>query len=161
LASGSGRRGRWPGATVAALVVLAAAAFAGCGGGGGAEVGAAVHLYVAAQLCPEARRELSGGSEAGEVELRVVCLQAPRAGGRLDLATQGANARRATEDSTAIAFVEANGPAAKWAQPIVEGAGLAFLETGSGANAVERVERALGEAGDAGSLRDEVAKALS
>jgi hypothetical protein len=162
LARGARLRSRPSRSAVAAPALFAAvSALAGCGGGGGAEVGSTVHLYVAAPLCAEAKRELEGGGgEAGEVRLRAICLKGPRRGGKLDLATQGANARRATEDSTAVAFVEANGPAAKFTTTIVEGAGLAFLETGSGANAAEQVERALGEAGDSGSLREEVAKAL-
>jgi hypothetical protein len=148
-------------AALALSALVSAALLAGCGGGSGVETGATVHVYVAAQLCPEAQRELAGGGgRAGDVRLRVVCLRGSHTGGRVDLATQGADARRATEDSTAIAFVEAVGPAAKFAAPIVEGAGLAFLETSSGTNATEQVERAVGEAGD-GSLREEVAQALA
>ena len=162
MASGARPRRHSFGSNLAALALAASAlALAGCGGGGGAEVGSTVHVYVAAPLCAEAKRELSGGgADAGEVRLRAVCLQGPRQGGKLDLATQGANARRATEDSTAVAFVETNGPGAKFTTTIVEGAGLAFVESDSGTNAVELVERALGEAGDSGSLRQEVAKAL-
>jgi hypothetical protein len=122
--------------------------------------GATVRAYVAASLCPEVQRELASGGKVGEVKLVVVCLRGPRSGTQVDLATQGANARRATEDSTAVAFLETNGPGAKFAAPIVEGAGLAFVETDSGTNGIEQVEQAIDQAGDSGSLREEVSKAL-
>jgi hypothetical protein len=84
----------------------------------------------------------------------------PLAGGRIDLATQGANARRASEDSTAVAFVEAKGKPAEFARPIVEAAGIAFVEAAAGGPAMERVLSAVADAGTSGSLREKVREAL-
>ena len=150
------------GRPVAALALLALAAVAGCGRGGGVEAGASVHVYVGAELCPQARAPLlEAKGKAGEVEVRMVCLQpAIGAGGRIDLARQGANARRASEDSAAVAFIEAPGKAAKFAAPIVEEAGIAFVESGDGAKAMKRVLTAIDEAGTSGSPREKVSDAL-
>jgi hypothetical protein len=136
-----------------ALLALALVA-AGCGGGG-ASAGATVSVYAAAPLCREARDTVKGaGAETADLEVRVVCLPAVKAGGGVDLAATGRDARRATEDSTAVAYLESPGPGAKFAQPIVEAAGVAWLETGSGSRAMHRVLRAL--AGDEGSPREAV-----
>jgi hypothetical protein len=122
--------------------------------------GATVRAYVGASLCAGAKRELSRqGGQAGEVHVDAVCLAEPRRGARLDLATVGANARRATEDSTAIAYVEADGPASRFSQPIVEAAGIAWTRASSGAGAIRRILHAVAEA-DLGSLRDSVREAL-
>jgi hypothetical protein len=122
------------------LVVIAAfaVALAGCGEGG-ASSGATVSVYAAAPLCHEARQ---GGGAAGELEVRVVCIS-PRGSGESALAAAGADARRATEDSTSVAFLEAPGPGAKFSQPIVEAADVAWLRTGSGSTAMHRIVRAL------------------
>ena len=99
---------------VASVVLLAV--LAGCGEASGVEEGATVTAYVAAPLCAEAKQELERrGAKAGELRVRVFCLEvtAPQEGpaGRrgIDLATVGANARRATEDSTAVGYLEAAG----------------------------------------------------
>jgi hypothetical protein len=145
----------------AALALLALAAVAGCGGSGGAAAGATVDVYVSAGLCPGAREALSReGAGAGEVEVRALCLQPVVSGKRIDLATQGANARRATQDSTAVAFLEAKGKPAEFAQPIVAEAGIAFVLAGSGEAAMEWVLRAVADAGSSGSLREKVRQAL-
>jgi hypothetical protein len=96
---------------------------------------------------------------AGDVRVQVVCLDETRKDKRLDLATVGANARRATEDSTAIAYVELPGPANRFALPIVEEAGIAWMRAGTGSPALQRVLKAVEEAGS-GSLRDEVREKL-
>jgi hypothetical protein len=143
--------------------LLALAAAAGCGGSGGVADGATVDVYVGAGLCAGARQALNGeGGEAGDVEVRAVCLPPvlAAAGGRIDLAQQGENARRASEDSAAIAFLEARGKPAEFAAPIVEEAGIAFVEAGAGEAAMERVLRAVADAGGGGSLREKVADAL-
>lgn len=133
-------------ATLVALALCGTLAI-GCGEGGVAE-GATVSVYVAAPLCQAAERELrQQGGEAGEVEVRVVCLPPTDAGGRADLAVAGANARRATEDSASVAFLETPGAAARSSQSIVEAAGIAWVETGSGAAAMRQVLSALDEAG--------------
>jgi hypothetical protein len=147
-------------AAAAALALLALALVAGCGGGGVA-AGATVDVYVSAGLCPGAREAVSRQQgKAGEVEVRPLCLQAVVAGKRIDLAAQGANARRATEDSTTVAFIEAKGKPAAFARPIVEEAGIAFVEASSGEQAMERVLRAVADAGTSGTLREKVREAL-
>jgi hypothetical protein len=157
----SGLGGPTTKAVAAALALLALAAVAGCGGSEGVAARATVRVYVGAELCPGAREALSRQQgKAGEVEVRAVCLRPALAGRKIDLATQGANARRASEDSTAVAFVEAKGKAAGFAQPIVEEAGIAFVEAASGERAMERVLGAIADAGTSGSLREKVREAL-
>jgi hypothetical protein len=139
------------------LLCAALTALAGCGSGG-AEAGAVVSVYVGARLCPAAQRELrSDGSRAGDLRVRARCLAAERRGGRLDLAVVGANARRATEDSSAVAYVESRDPAAaQYADPILESAGIGSFRAVSGAVAMRRVLGALRNAGGSGSLRSSV-----
>lgn len=148
------------GRPAAALVlVLALGAVAGCGGSSGVAAGATVDVYVSAGLCPGAREALSREQgRAGELEVRAICLRPVIGPGarRIDLATQGANARRATQDSAAVAFLEAPGKPAKFARPIVEEAGIAFIEAGSGEAAMGRVLRAIADAGTSGSPREKV-----
>ncbi|HET9154404.1 MAG TPA: hypothetical protein VFN85_09845 [Solirubrobacterales bacterium] len=132
----------------AALAALAAI-LAGCGAGG-AEGGATVSVYAAAPLCREARQ---GAGAAGGLEVRVVCLR-PRGRGDSALAAAGADARQATEDSTSVAFLEAPGPTAKFSQSIVEAAGVAWLQTRSGATAMQRIVKAI--EGDGSSPRKAV-----
>jgi hypothetical protein len=147
-----------PVAAALALAVLAATV-AGCGSSGGVAAGATVDVYVSARLCPGAREALSrADGRAGEVEVRALCLRpsSGRGAEKVDLATQGSNARRASEDSAAVAFLEEPGGAAEFAQPIVEEAGIAFLEAGSGEAAMGRVLRAIADAGSSGSLREKV-----
>lgn len=145
-------------------LILAAGALAGCGGGEGVAAGATVRAYFDVNLCPGAKRALAAaGGEAAEVKLRVICLQ-PTEGAalgsqRLKLATVGANARRASQDSSAVAFVEPSGRANRFSRPIVEAAGIAWLAASSGAAATREVLSALEEAGS-GSLREDVRKAL-
>lgn len=132
-----------------AVVVALAAVFAGCGAGG-TESGATVSVYAAAPLCKEAR---AGAGAAGDLEVRVVCLP-PRGSGDAALAGAGADARRATQDSTSVAFLEATGPTAKFSRSIVEAADVAWVETSSGATAMQRIVKAL--EGDGSSPRKAV-----
>jgi len=132
----------------------------GCGEGGAAS-GATVSVYVAAPLCREARQELRrAGGRAGDLRVSAICLPPTESGGRVDLARTGANARRATEDSTSIAYLESAGPGAKFSQPIVEAANLVWLSTNSGSTAMRHVLSALKEAGSS-SLRNTVRESLS
>jgi hypothetical protein len=142
-------------AAISALLV----AGGGCGEGGGAKEGATLTAYVEAPLCAGARRELaSAGARAGAFRVSVACLAESRDGARQDLATVGANARRATEDAGAIAYVET--PATpSFSRPIVESAGIPVIRGDSGAAAMSRLLAAVGEA-DSGSLRDSVREAL-
>jgi hypothetical protein len=145
-------------APVAVLLALAAVA-SGCGGTAGVSSGATVTVYVSAPLCPAAKRELAAsGGRAGDVRIRAICLGGT-AGKPPNLAATGADARRATEDSTTIAYLEAPGPAARFAQPIVESAGIAWVKSSSGSRAMARILHAVSEA-DSSALRDSVRGAL-
>ena len=148
------RRG-WP---ALLLAILAATALPGCGEEGAAG-GATVAVYVSAplrgpeaeagrRLCAEAR-EQAGQVRGGEdLRLRVLCLDASGPDGRWTLAQVGANARRATEDSTAIAYVgEPDPEARRQSRPIVDAAGIAELGGLSGREAVTAVRAAIA-AGD-------------
>ena len=142
---------------VAGMLLLGVA---GCGEEG-VSSGATVSVYVAPPLCGEAKRELArenGG--AGEVRVRAICLPGVESGGRLDLAATGANARRATEDSASVAFLEAPGPANQFSRPILDEAGIAWVNASSGAVAMKRLLGAI-EAADTSSLRDAVRDALN
>jgi hypothetical protein len=151
------RRGGIASLAIAGVLLLVAS---GCGEEG-VSSGATVSAYVAESLCAEAKRELArGGGKAGEVRVRAVCLPGTESGGRLDLAATGANARRATEDSTSIAYFEAPGPASKFSRPILDEAGIAYLTAGSGSAAMKRLLGAIEDA-DTSSLRASVHKTLS
>jgi hypothetical protein len=131
----------------------------GCGAGEAPAAGATVAAYVEAPFCAGAKRELAkAGPGAGSVEVRAVCLGQVRQGGRLDLAGVGANARRASEDSAAIAYLEAP-TTPSFSRPIVEAAGIAVIRADSGAAAMARLLAAIRNAGS-GSLRDAVREAL-
>jgi hypothetical protein len=140
-------------ASASALLALALIAV-GCGGGG-ASAGAEVSVYAAAPLCAEAQNEVKvAGGKAADLRVRVVCLPAVETGGGADLSTAGRNARRATEDSTAVAYVEAPGPAAGFSSSIVEAADIAWMKTDSGSKAMQRILSAL--EGDGSSPRQAV-----
>jgi ABC-type branched-subunit amino acid transport system substrate-binding protein len=138
------------------LVVLFALLAGGCGEGG-AEEGATLTVYVSAPLsgteaevgkqnCAEAREEARRSGEPGGFELRVVCLDAAGPEGQWTLAQVGANARRATEDSTAVAYLgEPERAARRQSLPIVEAAGIAELGDLSGEEAIAEVAAALEE----------------
>jgi hypothetical protein len=136
-----------------ALLALALIA-AGCGGSG-ASAGAEVSIYAAAPLCAEAQKEAQGadGKDA-DLRVRVICLPSVEADGGADLAAAGRNARRATEDSTTVAYLESPGPAAESTRSIVEAADIAWVETDSGSKAVHRILSAL--EGDGSSPRQAV-----
>ena len=138
---------RLPALCASALLLAVAALGTGCGEGG-VGGGATVSVYVAAPLCKEARGALQqAGGKADDLEVQALCLSPVESGGGVDLATAGANARRATEDSSSVAFLEAPGPAAKFSQSIVEAANIAWLETSSGAATTRHVLEALEERG--------------
>jgi hypothetical protein len=152
------------------VATLAAVALAGCGEEGAAS-GAAVRIYVSAplhgaeaaagrRLCAGGREEASrSGDEVGDLKLEVVCLDAAGKGGRWTLAQVGANARRATEDSTAVAYVGEPDPRArKQSRPIVAAAEIAEIGGVSGEEAVSAVVAAIRD-GDEDHPRDAVFKA--
>lgn len=144
----------------AALALLALGVGAiGCGEKG-VSSGATVHVYVGPSLCAEAAHELTKqGDSAGDVKVQVICNPVTERGGHLELATVGAAARRASEDSTAIAYVETPGRSSRFSRPILEVAGIAWTTGSSGASVMGRVLRAVSEA-DTNSLRDSVREAL-
>ena len=140
--------------TSAILLVVVA----GCGEAGGVTAGASVGVYVAGSLCTEAKNELArSGSEAGDVRIRVTCLPGAESSQGLDLAQIGANARRATEDSSSIGYIgEPTRAASRFSEPILETAGIAQLSQISGAAAMKQLLKAVDEAGGSGSLRESV-----
>jgi hypothetical protein len=142
-------------------MALAVALLGGCGGGEGVARGATVSVYVAAPLCSGARRALSeAGGRAGEVEVRAVCLPAERVGERLALARVGANARRAGEDSTTVAYLQtADRAVTRFTNPILESAEIGWVESSSGQAAMARILHAI-SAADTSSLRDAVRESL-
>jgi hypothetical protein len=155
---------RW--AVALALVALGAVG-AGCGEEG-VEEGATVSVYVSGpergpeaaegrEQCGSARRALErAGGAAGEVRLRLVCLDASGEGGSWTLAQVGANARAATEDSTTVAYIgEPSRRARAQSGPIVEEADIAALGGLSGGEAMRQVLDAI-EAGDSSSPREAV-----
>jgi hypothetical protein len=146
--------------TLGAALLALALGMAGCGGGG-VSAGATVSVYVAAPLCTSAQRELSrNGPRSGDVEVRAVCLPTAESGGHLDLATIGANARRATEDSSSVAYLEGpNRTAAEFSHSILESAEIAWLQASSGSAAMRRVLRAV-EDSSSSSLRADLRESL-
>jgi hypothetical protein len=142
--------------------VVLAAAILGVGGcGGGDASGATVTVYVAKPLCAAAKAELSShGATAGKFKVAIDCLAATeKAGGGADLATDGSNSRRATEDSSAVATLEEAGPATKFTRPILETAGIALVTAPSGRTGMSRILEAIESAGS-GNVRESVANSL-
>src|SRR3954454_21220882 len=92
------------------LALCASTALVACGTGEGVADGTTLTVYAEAPLCRGARQELrSAGRRAGSFRVRVLCLEPGHGRGGLDLAAIGANARRATEDTTTIGYIEAGG----------------------------------------------------
>ena len=154
-----------------AIALLAAAGLVSGCGESGAEEGAALTVYASAPLrggeaaagkkfCAEAREAARRAGQPGGFELRVVCLDASGPGGRWTLAQVGANARRATEDSAAVAYLgEPERRARRQSQPIVEAAAIAALGGLSGRAAMKEVAKAI-EEGDSSDPRRAVFDAV-
>jgi hypothetical protein len=141
-------------AAALALAVLLGAVLVGCGGAEGVASGATVTAYVVPPLCAEAERELAREQgQAGDLRVKAVCLPSVENHGTLKLATVGANARSATEDSTAVAFLEAPGRAARFAHPILETAEIPWIISSSGQKGMAQLLEAIDRAGTSGSLR--------
>lgn len=119
---------------------------------------ASVTAYVAAPLCKEAEGEASAvGNRAGELRVRVVCLPAVEGDGRLDLAQIGANARRATQDSSAVGYIgEATNAATRFSSTILEAAEVAQLPGPNGAASMTKLLKAIEEAPDGTNPRQSV-----
>ena len=138
-----------------ALMLALALGVGGCGSGGVAK-DATVSAYAEAPLCAGARRQLADeDGRAGSVRVRLVCLESARHGDRLDLATVGANARRATEDSASDGYLEVPSRPS-YSRPILEAAGVAWVSGDSGAAAMARLLHAIRDVGSGSSLRESV-----
>ncbi len=145
-----------------AMVVAACGLLvAGCGAGSGVSEDATVTAYVEASLCAAAKQELQAqDGRAGDLRVRAVCLPSPHGAKKLNLATLGANARRATEDSTAVAYLEAPDPrAARFTHRILETAEIPWIAASSGTVAMQRLLKLIDSAGS-GSLREQLREAL-
>lgn len=156
-----------------ALLLLCAllAPLAGCGGGG-ASSGATVTVYLSAPLrgpggrqgrtlCAEAKAALSQAhGRAADLHVRAICLDAGTSTGTWTLAKVSANARRAVEDSTTVAYIaEPTRQARLQSRPIVESAGIAELVGSSGSSSMHSVLHAIAGANPE-SLRDSVRESL-
>ncbi|HEX5610712.1 MAG TPA: hypothetical protein VFX45_11560 [Solirubrobacterales bacterium] len=143
--------------TALALTALAA----GCGGEGGVSEGATVTVYVDARLCAGAEQALAeAGGEAGDLRVKAICLPGA-APGESALARIGVNARRATQDSTAVAVIEPGDDrtVTRFSEPILDSASIPLIAASSGAAAMRQILSAISEAGS-GSLRDAVADSV-
>lgn len=167
-----GQVARAAGALAGLAALAALLGVAGCGSEGAA-ADAVLRVYVSAPLsgadaaggerfCAEARAALDRArGRAGDFRVRATCLDSASGGERWRLAAVGANARRATEDTAAVAYLGEPEPrAARFSLPILEAAGIAQVTGGSGAAAMESVLAALGDAGGSADPRDAVASAL-
>jgi hypothetical protein len=148
-------------ATLAAACALLTGA-SGCGGGGGVSSDAVVTAYVEAPLCAAAKQELAKHhGRAGDLRVQAICLPSPHKAKKLSLATLGANARRATEDSTTVAYLEAPDPkASRFVHPILETAEVPWISASSGSSAMSRLLTLIPDA-DSGSLRESLREELN
>jgi hypothetical protein len=147
--------------TGAGVLVAAALGLGAAGCGGGDASGATVTVYVAAPLCAGARADLaSHGATAGHFKIAARCLApSERAGGGVDLSANGANSRRATEDTSAVATLESPSPGNKFAQAILESAGIPLVVSSDGRSGMTRVIKAVEGAGSS-DVRNSVYEAL-
>jgi hypothetical protein len=152
---------RWGRGSLLLLTAVFAVTVAGCGEEG-AQEGAELTVYVSApgqRLCDEARAEAQGKRTTEDHTLRVVCLGTGSKGGGT-LAKVGSNARRATEDSTTVAYVgEPDREARKQSQPILSAAEIAQLANLNGGEAIQTVIAAINE-GDSDDPRAAVYDAI-
>jgi hypothetical protein len=128
----------------------------GCGEEGAQEE-AMLNVYVSGPMrgpeaargqrrCDEAWETVRIEYEEGEHWLRVICLDASGPDGRWTLAKVGSNARRATEDSAAVAYIgEPDREARRQSRPIVEAAEMTEFGQTGGREAIEEVFAALRE----------------
>jgi hypothetical protein len=151
---------------VAAALVLSISA---CGTETGVSSGATVSVYLSApmsgpegprgrSLCREAKNALArAGGQAGDLRVKLTCLDASGPAGAWTLASVGGNARQAVEDSTTVAYVaEPDLDARRQSRPILEEAEIATV---TGADAMQRILGAIEDA-PGGSLRESVSEAL-
>jgi len=148
-------------AFLAALVAFGVLV-AGCGSGEGVANGATVAAYVEAPLCVGAKEELGrANGAAGDIRVRAICLPSSQKARKLDLATVGANARSATENSSAVAYLEAPDQRREpFTHSILEAAQIPWLANNSGARAMAHLLKLIETAGS-GSLRQQLREALN
>lgn len=154
--------GRGRGAALSALVLLALLPVAGCGGTSGVQNGATVNVYVSVPLsgpqaaagrasCDGARQEAArDGGRVGDVRVRLVCLDDSDGTGAWALAAVGANARRAAQDSSTVAYIgELDPDASRFSATILATAEIGQIPATDGAAAMRRVRAAIeGAEGD-------------
>ncbi len=150
------------GGVIAAGVALVAVALAGCGEAGGIAEGATVSVYAASPSCAGAGRALRRhGERDGEARVRLVCVSDGEHGRAWTLAAVGANARRASEDSTTVAYIADRNPtAAEFSRSILEEAGITQLQGQPGAVAMHQLLTTIEDAGSSSNLRQSVNKSL-
>jgi hypothetical protein len=159
--------------TISVALLVALAPLAGCSSGG-VSSDSRVTVYVSVPMSgPDgdrgravaagARAALAqAGGRAGELAVRAAYLDDARGAGRPALPAIAANARRATEDSTAIAYLgELDRSASSTSQAITGEAGILQVvprgaDERAGRRAMEAVLRAIREAGDSGDERGAV-----
>jgi hypothetical protein len=160
----------------ALLVALAVTALlAGCGESG-TSAGATVSVYasvplrgpeVAAgnELCAGAKRALAAaGGRAGDLRVRLTCLDVSGPAGPWTLARVGANARRAVEDSSTVAYLGEPDPhARRQSAPILEAAEIAEIppttSTNSGESTMHQLLRLIAE--NSGTPRESIFESFS
>ncbi|HEY5977550.1 MAG TPA: hypothetical protein VIT85_06805 [Solirubrobacterales bacterium] len=121
--------------------------------------GATVRVYAVSSLCAEAKNALDAGDpESQGVGVGVACLPPSWVGrgGRLDLAAIGAGARRAVEDSTAVAYLAEPGRATSFSEPILDEAEIPTITSSSGSRSMTQVLDALSARGSDESPRESV-----
>jgi hypothetical protein len=143
----------------ALLAIALGLVVAGCGDGDAS--GARVTVYVAAPLCKAAKAELdSHGAEVGHFTVAARCLApSERARGGVNLAANGSNSRRATEDTSSVATLESPNPGNKFAHAILESAGVPLVISSSGQKGMTRIITAVEGAGSS-EVREKVREAL-
>lgn len=94
--------------------------------------------------------------------MRLVCVSDGEHGKAWALAAVGANARRASEDSTTVAYIADQDPtAAEFSRSILDEAGITQLSGQPGAAAMHQLLQAIEDAGSSSNLRASVHKSLS
>ena len=144
--------------TATALLLLAT----GCGEGGGVAEDATVSVYVSAPLCAGAKQELArNDGRAGDFKVRAICADDTGNAELSSLAAIGAAARRATEDSSSVAYIGTADPVAmRFSEPILDEADIPRISADSGEASMTSLLRALQRADDSGSLRESLADEL-
>lgn len=149
-------------AAAVTCALMVSASILGCGESSGVAEDAVVTAYVEASLCSDAKQELAKhDGRARDLRVQAICLASPRQAKKLSLATLGANARKATEDSTSVAYLEAPDPeASRFVHPILETAEVPWISASSGAAAMSRLLTLIPEA-NSGSLRQSLREELN